>query len=150
MADSCVWAGFLAPGKGRTCSGQALASASSSKTKGRPRAAEVETTAEDIRFLGKFQGTPGLLPDIKTRRRYFSLFIRLLGFCWIGDGLSRAIEFNGNLQLASTLHSYRGLFPLTSCGSMVRLLIPNPWSPHGPNRTPDFPAHCGGRCRTPS
>jgi hypothetical protein len=31
-----------------------------SKTKGRPRAAEVETTAEDIRFLGRFQGTPGL------------------------------------------------------------------------------------------
>src|SRR5579864_3061294 len=45
--------------------------ASSSKTKGRPRAAEVETTAEDIRFLGKFQGTPGLLPEIKPRRRCF-------------------------------------------------------------------------------
>ena len=41
----------------RDTSGTALAS----KTKGRPRAAEVETTAEDIRFLGRFQGTPGLV-----------------------------------------------------------------------------------------
>src|SRR5271168_4602179 len=36
------------------------ASSSSSNTKGRPRAAGVETTAEDIRFLGRFQGAPGL------------------------------------------------------------------------------------------
>src|SRR6202140_4370397 len=41
--------------EGRDTSG----TASVSKTKGRPRAAEVETTAEDIRFLGRFQGTPG-------------------------------------------------------------------------------------------
>jgi hypothetical protein len=33
----------------------------------------VETTAEDIRFLGRFQGTPGLEP-----RRLYSLFIRLV------------------------------------------------------------------------
>jgi hypothetical protein len=55
MADSCALGGFLLAEKGRTS-----ASASFSKTKGRPRAAEVETTAEDIRFLGRFQGTPGL------------------------------------------------------------------------------------------
>src|ERR1700757_3415952 len=70
MADSCVWAGFLAPGKGRTCSGRALASASSSKRKGRPRAAEVETTAEDIKFLGRFQGAPGLISGYEPRRRF--------------------------------------------------------------------------------
>jgi hypothetical protein len=38
--------------------GQTGAPSFSSKIKGRPWAAEVETTAEDIKFLGKFQGTP--------------------------------------------------------------------------------------------
>src|SRR5579862_1829702 len=64
MVDPCVWVGFLVPGKGRTCSGRTLASASSSKRKGRPRAAEVETTAEDIKFLGRFQGAPGLISGL--------------------------------------------------------------------------------------
>jgi hypothetical protein len=41
--------------------GQASSTSSVSKTKGRPWAAEVETTAEDIDSSGKFQGTPG--PD---------------------------------------------------------------------------------------
>src|SRR5579862_1714270 len=61
-------------------------SASSSKTKGRPRAAEVETTAEDIRFLGRFQGTPGLEPS-----EALSLFIRLWRLCFSAVGLSRAL-----------------------------------------------------------
>jgi len=39
--------------------GQASPPSSTSNTKGRPWAAEVETTAEDIKFLGKFQGAPG-------------------------------------------------------------------------------------------
>src|ERR1700690_2205654 len=62
-------------------------SASSSKTKGRPRAAGVETTAEDIRFLGRFQGTPGL-EFLAGAAEAFSLFIRLLEFCSGGMGLS--------------------------------------------------------------
>jgi hypothetical protein len=40
--------------------GHTPAASSTSKTKGRPWAAEVETTAEDIDSSGKFQGTPGL------------------------------------------------------------------------------------------
>jgi hypothetical protein len=39
--------------------GQTSASFSATKTKGRPWAAEVETTAEDIDSSGRFQGTPG-------------------------------------------------------------------------------------------
>jgi len=54
MADS-VLVGFFAPGTGRTSG-----SGSASKRKGRPRAAEVETTAEDIKNLNEFQGAPRL------------------------------------------------------------------------------------------
>ena len=54
MADSAL-VGFFAPGIGRTSG-----SDSPSKRKGRPRAAEVETTAEDIKNLKEFQGTPRL------------------------------------------------------------------------------------------
>jgi hypothetical protein len=36
----------------------------------------VETTAEDIRFLGRFQGTPGLCSRLEPPEA-FSLFIRL-------------------------------------------------------------------------
>jgi hypothetical protein len=56
--------------------GQTSASFSPTKTKGRPWAAEVETTAEDIDSSGKFQGTPELgTPEA------FSLFIRLSELC---------------------------------------------------------------------
>jgi len=54
--------------EGRDTSGTALAS----KTKGRPRAAEVETTAEDIRSSEDFRERRGWSP-----RRLVSLFIRL-------------------------------------------------------------------------
>jgi hypothetical protein len=71
------------PAEKRPGSKDTSGSGSSSKIKGRPRAAEVESTAEDIKFLGKFQGTPGL-----SRRRRYSLFIRLKGFSAGGLALS--------------------------------------------------------------
>jgi hypothetical protein len=68
----------VAGAKGRDTS----ATASSSKRKGRPRAAEVETTAEDIRSSEDFQGTPGL-----GRGGIFAFYsplrILLLGFGFV-------------------------------------------------------------------
>jgi hypothetical protein len=49
----------------------------------------VETTAEDIRFLGRFQGAPGLEPS-----EAFSLFIRLWEFCSGGFVLSSGARKN--------------------------------------------------------
>jgi hypothetical protein len=49
---------------------------SSSKTKGRPRAAEVEITAEDITFLGRISGSAEAGVQNGAAEAY-SLFIRL-------------------------------------------------------------------------
>ena len=65
--------------EGRDTSGTALAS----KRKGRPRAAEVETTAEDIRSSEDFRERRGW-----SRGGKYSLFIRLIEFCSGGWSLS--------------------------------------------------------------
>jgi len=40
------------------------------KRKEEPKAAGVETTAEDIKFLGRFQGTPGLKFGLEPRSAF--------------------------------------------------------------------------------
>jgi hypothetical protein len=58
VAETTRWGG-RASVKSSAC-GQTPASFSLSNTKGRPWAAEVENTAEDIKFLGKISGNAGV------------------------------------------------------------------------------------------
>jgi hypothetical protein len=82
---------------------------SSIKTKGRPWAAEVETTAEDIDSSGRFQGTPGRW---KPRRHFRFLF----AFKDSAPGPSDC-----QVKTGESFHSHRSMPRLLTLASALRL-----------------------------